>query len=389
MNNYSILIVGIECYFGHIKEFVVNLKRKNPLVEVSLVISPIKDDDFKEISGFVKRIVFHNNYNGTIRFRYYVTLMNVLHYYLEFFSLLVKDKFDIVDIHFPNRRIKFAMPFIKKMTKNIVITPWGSDVLRVEDVKSINELSKVYSQARYITIGKDTPIGKCAIEKFNADPDKMVKLGWGGEFFDYVHENSDLVTTDEAKARFGLNGRYVITCGYNTQKEQRHLDIVNAIIDVRCQLPENLTLLFPFTYGRSAKRDEYTSSVKKKCKELGLHFVAVEENLDMLDLLKLRMATDMFVHVQTTDAGSRCVMEYVYCNKKVVHGSWIRYAYLDDYKPMCYFPVDNMQDLGRCIVNAYHARVGDLPQEVKRIIMERGWNYKMALWNDFFESLLV
>ena len=109
----------------------------------------------------------------------------------------------------------------------------------------------------------------------------------------------------------------------------------------------------------------------------------------MLDLLKLRMATDMFVHVQTTDAGSRCVMEYVYCNKKVVHGSWIKYAYLEDNKPSCYFPVDKMENLGKCIVNAYHAQVGDLPQEVQRIIMERGWNYKMTLWNDFFESLVV
>ena len=30
MKKYSILIVGIGCYFGHLKDFIINLKKKNP-----------------------------------------------------------------------------------------------------------------------------------------------------------------------------------------------------------------------------------------------------------------------------------------------------------------------------------------------------------------------
>lgn len=388
MKEYSILIVAIGCYYGHLREFIVNLKKKNPLVNVTMVISYLPDEVREELIENDCSIIQHKTYYGVIRYRYFVILMNVFYYCREFFGLLLKRHFDVVNIHFPTRHIKFAMPFLKLMTKNIVISPWGSDVLRVEDEKSINDLRKIYSQARFVTTGKNTNTGRCAIEKFKVDPDKFVELGWGGEFFDYIKDNPNHVTTEDAKKSFGLDGRYVITCGYNGQLEQRREEIVDAIYSVKNQLPNNLTLLFPYNYLKIPVNDANMETVMNKCASLGLEAVVVEQYLDMKGLLELRMATDIFVHVQTTDAGARSVMEYVLCNKKVVHGAWIKYAYLEDYKPSCYFPVDQIENLGECIVNAYHSEVSDLPEEVKTIIMERGWNYKMTLWNDFFESLV-
>ena len=127
--------------------------------------------------------------------------------------------------------------------------------------------------------------------------------------------------------------------------------------------------------------------MKNECAAAGLDAVIVKERLDLPDLLKLRMSADIFVHIQTTDAGSRSVMEYVACNRKVVHGKWNWYSYLEYYKPACYFPVDSLEDLGSRIVDAYHGELKELPAEVKRIIHERGWDHKMTLWNEFFESL--
>jgi len=261
-------------------------------------------------------------------------------------------------------------------------------VMRVNDEKSIKELSKIYSQARYVTVSRNSMIGQNVIDKFKVNPEKMVKLGWGGEFFDFIQENSDKVTTEEARERFGLTNKYVITCGYNMQYEQRHEDIIDAIYSIKAQLPNNLLLLFPFTYARNAKHIKHMETIIEKCKLLGFDYTVIEEHLGLMDLLKLRMATDIFVHVQDTDAGSRCVMEYVFCNKKVVHGAWIKYAYLEDNKPSCYFPVDQMKNLGSVILKASQAGVSDLPQEVKSIILERGWSNKMTQWNTFFESLV-
>ena len=392
MKKYIILIVGINCYYGHLLEFIVNLKKKNPLVEISLFTSPISDEMNKELSGYVKQIILHKSYTAQKIPRVLVSPVNYLMCFLESIKLRLAGRFDIIDVHFANQSLKNLMPFLKNLSNNILISPWGSEVMRVEDEKTIMELRKIYSYAKYITVGRVSRIGRCIMEKFQVDPEKMVKLGWGGEFFDYIQENANQITVEEAKRRFGLKDRYVITCGYNTQKGQRHLEILEAINGVKDQLPENLTLLIPCTYvffkGMSDQKAQYIDSIKEKCKLMGFDLVVVEEHLDLNDLLKLRMATDIFVHVQQTDAGSRSVMEYVYCNKKVVHGSWVYYYYLDHFRPSCYFPVDKIDNLGDCIVKAYHSEVDELPVEVRNMIFEKGWNHRMGQWNEFFESLV-
>lgn len=391
MKKYSILIVGLKCYGGHIREFIVNLKKKNPAVKISLLTTSIKEDYIEDIKQSVDQLIVLKQRNRMI-IPYLSGLLNKVYYYLFFLKLHFRGHFDIVDIHYPTPFLKQAMPFLKRLTPNIVITPWGSDVLRVEGKKNINHLIKIYSIAKYVTVGKDTQMGQCIITKFKVHPSKMVTLGWGGEFFDYIQEHSNDITIEEAKARFGLDGRYVITCGYNTRQAQRHEDIINAISSVRNQLPHNLTILIPCTYvsydSLSELKRRYVELLEERGKKLRLDVKVVREHLEMDDLLKLRMATDILVHVQSSDAGSRSVMEYVFCNKKIVHGSWIKYAYLEDYKPSCYFPVERMEDIGAVILKASQTQIGDLPQEVKTIILERGWNHKMAQWNSFFESLI-
>lgn len=387
MKKYNILIVGLKCYSGHIREFIVNLKKKNPQAEITLVTFSVRGEFKNDILMSVNQMIKIRQCHGFIKIPFISSILNLLYLYWGFLKLHLSHHFDIVDIHFPRGFIKQIMPILRMMTNNIVITPWGSDVMRVDDEKSVKNLSTIFSQARYITVSKDSLIGKTVIDKFKVNPEKLVQLGWGGEFFDYMKENSNKISTENAKERFGLANRYVITCGYNMQKEQRHEDIIDAVYRSKDQLPSNLLLLFPFTYSRNNKHIRHKETIIKKCKTLGLDFTVIEEHLDLADLLKLRMATDIFVHVQDTDAGSRSVMEYVYCNKKVVHGAWVKYIYLEEHKPSCYFPVEKMESLGRVIVEAYQTKIEDLPQEVKSIILERGWNNKMTMWNAFFESL--
>jgi hypothetical protein len=390
MKSYSILIIAWNAFVGHVEEFIINLKRTNPLVKISLLtIEPEAETDSIP-AGIVENaseIIYFRKPSREFGIKLIDGLMKRFSFFRSFIYLS-NQHYDIVNIHFVLPSFSHVMPWIKKVTRHIVISPWGSDVLRIEGDKKIRQLQKVYNDAQFVTVGKESQIGKRLIDVFKVDPDKLVGMGWGGAFFDFIQENSMSVTIEDAKKRFGLSGRYVITCGYNTQKEQRHEAIINAIHGVRGQLPENLTLLFPFTYGRSQWSDTYTMAIKEKAKSLGFDVVSVEENLDMSDLLKLRMATDIFVHVQTTDAGSRCVMEYVACNKKIVHGSWIYYGYLEKYKPSCYFPVDRLENLGACIVRAYQTPIESLPDEVMNIILNRGWKHKMLLWNNFFESLV-
>lgn len=387
MKNYKLLIIAWYANIAHVSEFILNLKKVNPNVDISLLSSRNISAIPMSVINNTSEIICSKYTSKTVKNKLILGIIDRL-FFMKAFFRLSKRSFDIVNIHYAKPRLYYVMHWIQKITNNIVISPWGSDVFRVEGKRNIQLLCKIYERAQFVTVGKDSQVGQQLISQFQVAPEKFFKLEWGGEFFDYLLENSTNISSEGAKARFGLEGRYVITCGYNTQKEQRHEEIIDAIYRVKNQLPDNLTLLFPFTYGRTVWNNGYTGAVIEKGRRLGFDIVAIEEHLSLPDLFKLRMATDIFVHVQTTDARSRCVMEYVACNKKVVHGAWVKYAYLEDNHPSCYFPVNRMEELGECIVDAYHAKIEPLPQAVTDCIMERGWKHTMFLWNSFFESLI-
>jgi len=80
-------------------------------------------------------------------------------------------------------------------------------------------------------------------------------------------------------------------------------------------------------------------------------------------------------------------MQYILAHKKIVHGSWMKYRDLEQYKPLFYFPVDRMEDLGKVILGAYRADAIDIPDAVIETIMNRGWNKEIKKWDALFSSL--
>ena len=165
--------------------------------------------------------------------------------------------------------------------------------------------------------------------------------------------------------------------------------MIKTIAAIKHQLPDNLTLLFPVTYGCSygTRKKEYVEQIKQWCKESELDAVFYEDYLSVADLFYLRQGTDMFVHIQTTDAGNSSLQEYILCGKKVIHGAWIHYPFFENHEPLCYFPVASLDDLGDAILKAYHSGAIKTPDKVIDYIRNQGWRARMKLWDDFFCSL--
>ena len=386
---YSLLIVALYCHSGHIIEIANHLKAKNPLVDITILTDTPSDYQDALLDKSTKTVVYDvPPFN--CRFRR-LRFLVIQHRQRKFFSNFSKGrKFDIINVHFPNRYMSCVIKSLRAMSKNIVISPWGSDLLR-RDATSLKRLKTFYKNADYITI-KVNPsrlgsLGKILLENFKIDPKKMVDGFWGSDIVDFAIKYGDSISQENAKGRFGLSGQYVITCGYNRQEAQQHKAIITAIDEKREQLPENLTLLFPMTYGNMNYQSQYVEEVKEECKKRKLHAMFVTEFLSVEDLYKLRKATDIFVHVQTTDAGARSVYEYILCDKKIVHGSWVKYVGLEAFKPLFYFPVDTLENLGDVIVKAYNSDNIKIPQGVMDIVKSRGWDSKITKMNDFFMSI--
>ena len=387
---YSLLIVALYCYAGHIRDIVNHLKNKNPLVDITILTNEPNEYNNALIDESIK-IVTYNVQPFNCKFRR-LRFLVIQHRQRKFFSRFSKGrKFDIINVHFPNRYMSCVIKSLRAMSNNIVISPWGSDLLR-RDKTSLKRLKILYEKADYITIKANPPsllssMGRIILEDFKIDPKKMVGSFWGSDIVDFAIKKGKSISQEDAKDRFGLSGQYVITCGYNRQEEQQHKAIIAAIDQKRKQLPENLTLLFPMTYGNMTYQGKYVEEVKEECKKRNLHALFVTELLSVEDLYKLRKATDIFVHVQTTDAGARSVYEYILCDKKIVHGSWMKYKKLEAFKPLYYFPVNQLEDLGEVIVHAYKSDNIEIPQGVMDIVKSRSWDSKISKMNDFFMSI--
>lgn len=382
---YSILIVAYDVGLLLVLSLIRSLKKENPSVVIHLLTNRKMDSVTSEINDYVSKTIHVREYKGRFKSHRLAEYLNKLFFLFPFVHLSLR-KFDIVNIHFAKPALLKAMPWISRMTKNIVITPWGSDVLRVEDENAINKMRRIYNYASCVTCRPETQLGMAVNEKFGYELQKMYPLRWGMEYVDFIEEVRPNITMEEAKARFGLSGRYVISCGYSTAPSHRHEAIIDAVNSIKEKLPQNLALLFPFTYGWGTK--EYVQSIKYKCRDLGIKAVFVEEYLDMEDLYMLRMATDMFVHVQISDAGAACVMQYILGHKKIVHGSWMKYVDLERYKPLFYFPVDNLEELGGVILRAFRSDDIEIPDGVIKTIMDRGWNKEIKKWDGLFSSMV-
>ena len=383
--SYKLLIVAYNVGLLHILTITKYLKKENPSADIHLLTNRKLDSVTSQIKQFVSKIIHIRACNGRFHKTRLVRLINKICFRVPFFLLSFR-KYDIVNIHFASPALLRIMPWLAKATRNIVISPWGSDVLRLNDEKAIHRMQIIYSYASYVTCRPNSQLGMTAIDKFKFDPKKMCSVRFGLDYVDFIEETAPDKTVNDSKARFCLTGKYVITCGYSTSPSHRHDAIIDAIYSIREELPSNLVLLFPFTYGWA--NQQYVQSIKDRCRSLALDAVFVEEYLNMEDLYTLRMATDIFVHVQTSDAGSSCVMQYILSRKKIVHGSWMKYDELEQYQPLFYFPVNRMEDLGSVILKAYRSDGIEIPEEVIAAIMNRSWNKEIKKWNNLFCSMV-
>ena len=386
---YSILIIGMFGIPSHLTRFIRNLKQTNPLVSITLYSDREKDGFPQEIYNYIDEYIQRKKYTGwPYRLWKFRKLFNHYVFVNQFKELSKTRHYDIVNIHYPSYRMCYVMKYLKKITDTIVVSPWGSDVLRVDDPKKKNKLSYVFKKSDYVTVGSTGLFGKVLFQEMQIEKDKFHPLAWGSETIDYINEHIGEISKEQAKELLNLNGRYLITCGYNAFEEQRHEIMIKAINKVRKQLPTNVTLLFPVTYGYSygTKKQKYIERLKSLCNDMQLSVMFYENYMSVSDLFLLRRATDIFIHIQTTDGGNSSLQEYVLCGAKVVHGAWIHYERLEKFKPLFYYPVYELGKLGDVIVNAYHSEPINTPKEVMEIIRNRGWKAKMEQWNEFFIS---
>ncbi len=299
----------------------------------------------------------------------------------SFRNFVAGKHFDYISIQYIKPEYFFLLYYFKKCASHLVLTPWGSDVYR------IGWLSKLFVKCifnnAYITTGANDRFTEDYIKIFNVPKNKLRFCNLGIETIDYIVNHKEKIDINEAKHQLGIENNYIITCGYNATPGQQHLEIIDAINNIKKNLPPNLLLLFPLTYPNNP---DYIKEIKLRVNNYGLKAIYFEDFLDISRLFLLRQATDIFVHMQISDASCASLREYLLCDKKVVNGGWLHYPELIINGNTPFFEVDSLENLGQAIVNAYVSKPIQLEDELITFLKQKQWKVRIKDWDNLFQN---
>ncbi len=366
----------------HTIRFLTNLKGKLPNLKIDFF-------DYGTDKNLKCKILCDNVYTQFKIFTFIGRVFSKIFKlkFVSFFSfwfriLLIRNQYDIVNVHFAKSALYWAIKQLKKKGKNLVFTPWGSDVLR-QDAKNIELLKQIYKYADYVTASKNG--FRIKVQNIlNVNEDKFYDVGFGSDMLDLIAAKETL-TKDEAKIKMNFEGKFIITVGYNANPAHHHIEIIEQIQKVREQLPKNILIILPMSYYVASK--QYIIDVKELLNKYKLEYYCFETYISNDELLLLRKCSDVFIHAQTTDAASASLTEYLLTDNIVLNASWLDYPQLEQFG-MPYYKFDTLEDVGNLLVYAINNPNEHIPNaKLKEYIKSLGWNCCSTKWADFFRKI--
>lgn len=375
---YKLLLVG-RLYNQHQIRFIQNLKKENPNVQIDffsfLREKPLPDElkglineEYYLYTKIKKRPFFPQRIYDIIR--------------LILFFKQIECHYDVINIHYPSYFYAFLYNQFRRISDYIVLTPWGSDVYRCK-WHNLQILKFLYKKADYITSVSEK-FRNDLVEIFKIPVYKTIILDIASETIDYIQENKFLITKQNAQEKLGVENKFVICCGYNGQKEQQHENIIIALNKIKEYIPENVILFLPFMYGGN---ENYKKKIIDLTESYGFKYILFDTYLDKKDMFLLEQATDLLIHVQTSDASSCTIQEFILLEKKVINGKWLKYPQLINGVKNPYFEVQSMESLADTIKIALSTNI-EIPKITLDYIESCGWKSWIKHWNTFFQDII-
>ena len=289
---------------------------------------------------------------------------------------------EIVNIQFVVWQYIFLLPFLRKHFGRIVLSYWGSDILRVRK-KVLQREKRLLDRADTITfISEDMKVRFEEIfgKKYER---KIRKIDFGSEILDCIDALSDEDVRD-FRQKYGITeDKKCLVIGYNRNREQQHSGVIRSIIRSDTDL-NDILIVFPWTYGRDdpGYMGEIESLVSGK-----YNYLFLRDDLTTEEVACLRRISDVFVQTQTTDALSSSMLETIYAEKDVITGRWLHYDELNRAGVQLHY-VNSVDDVGSVIREVLTNPFSDQTKKHnKEIIREMcGWENRIRDWLDLYLS---
>ena len=229
----------------------------------------------------------------------------------------------VVNIQFIEYRFLFLLPFISCISNKLILSFWGSDLLRQED-KILRRMRHLFNKADLITVETDE-MEKIFLNRTNKKyKAKIQKVRFGLTSIKDI-DNLDKQSIIDFKITHGIDlEKKVVAIGYNRRKEHQHIKAIQSIIEANIN-PRDIFIIIPWTYGPDDI--EYRGEIESLLQDR-YDYCFISERLTDCEVAALRVSTDIMIHVQTTDSLSASMLETLYAENEVIAGDWLPYGEL-------------------------------------------------------------
>ena len=300
--------------------------------------------------------------------------------------LLKQGTFSLVNIHCLQPYTDEIVRIAHKNNVKVLLTPYGSDFLRAKK-KNKERLLNALKEADNISCKKNSSFSRRLQVEYGIAKDRFVVLPYGSDVISLIVKNRNNVSREVMSDALHIPySNYNICCGYNAQKSQQHTQIIRALASIKKDLPKNYQIIFPLTYGDA--KFELKKSLRQISNNYGLKIVFLDDFLCDEHVSYLRLITDLFIHVQTTDATNSSIQEYLLGGAQCINGSWLSYPALEE-KGLPYYQCKKIEDLSTVIkrVITNKEKPISLHPEIIKLIEGSSWNNVIKYWDMFYKSL--
>ncbi len=232
--------------------------------------------------------------------------------------------FDYVHIQQVNPFDLLRVFFLKKSPGiKMFASFWGSDLLLkaplyLKAERKFLKAFKAVSADSYIMTERYERIFRNYLKK------DLKIIYYGLSLVPYI--DASLGCADECRSFFRIPaGKTVIAVAYNSCPQQQHEEVLKALYMLADK--SRYHLVFQMTYGHT--KEGYVRHIKDLASASGFGYTVIETFLPLKDLAKLRIAADVFINSQTTDAFCNAFKEYMYAKTQVISAGWLHYPEID------------------------------------------------------------
>lgn len=306
--------------------------------------------------------------------------------YCLIWSIKNRNKYDIVNIQFVNL---FAIIYAWCLVGNdsrLILSYWGSDLLRTSE-KELQYMVKMIEKADRITFDNADLLNKFRQTYGKNFDNKLDVCMFGLPILEEIKKKKERYSKAESCQKAGVkHDKIVIAVGYAARPDQQHFKVLEQINKIPFQYKEKVQVVLQMTYP---KDKEYIESIKQYIKKLDFEVKIIIEELTDSEVADLRIATDVFINAQITDAFSGTICENMYSDTVLLNAQWLYYTEFNEY-PFQFIEFQDFKEIPKLltdIIDNYENYKISNRNNATLVWNLRAWEVCKRKWKYIFDSL--